>query len=603
MLFPLTIACGRIGFEKTNLIGSSTDNVDITDLDADSDTDSNSGSDTESTADAPTDSESVIETDSYTDSDSAMDTSTGMDTGTGFDTVFETDGTADTDADTDTQDTDSPMDSDSGPDCSGMSQPIEIMSDTEFSRFGYYYYPDVEVHLERLSGSDVTGAWRAESRDYFADTTSAQLVYTLTKDIVAGDYMVTEFWTRCARSDSGNCRTGLLIEENHSPWTNAAEYYLSTGSSWEFHQVPFVVASTLVAGNAQIAFRLGYHQQAVEIFPARVLSYGDAGDTRCLPNTTNLFTDVEIISAPRTTTYTGIQYIYRVEVNGKPTSTISVSGLPAWLDVDIPRKRITGIPDYADMGTTSPITVTAASQSGTDQQTWTIEVAVDPALEGHWPLDETSGTFATDASGNGRDGTLSGDPVWQPAAGQIEGALSLDGYQGALDYVALPSVPAFDNLQTSSYTLSAWVRPNSQPQGTAAGDNGFGYAIIIKPGGHTGLWYRNDLSFVATHYFDGSFVELDSGPHAVGQFYHVAAVMDLDVRKYILYVNGGRRDELSLTGSETARDFGAEIWRLGIANPAATTYRFEADIDIDDVRLYSRALTIHEIESLAGTRN
>ena len=42
-------------------------------------------------------------------------------------------------------------------------------------------------------------------------------------------------------------------------------------------------------------------------------------------------------------------------------------------------------------------------------------------LVGWWKLDETSGTIARDASGNGNDGTLKGDPIW--VVGKIEGAL------------------------------------------------------------------------------------------------------------------------------------------------------------------------------------
>jgi len=36
----------------------------------------------------------------------------------------------------------------------------------------------------------------------------------------------------------------------------------------------------------------------------------------------------------------------------------------------------------------------------------------DPDLIGYWKFDETSGTTAQDATGNGNDGTLNGDPQW-----------------------------------------------------------------------------------------------------------------------------------------------------------------------------------------------
>jgi len=54
----------------------------------------------------------------------------------------------------------------------------------------------------------------------------------------------------------------------------------------------------------------------------------------------------------------------------------------------------------------------------------------------HWKLDETGGPIAKDSSGQGNDGTLVGDPTWQPCEGKICGALDLDG-DG--DYVKVDS--------------------------------------------------------------------------------------------------------------------------------------------------------------------
>ena len=65
--------------------------------------------------------------------------------------------------------------------------------------------------------------------------------------------------------------------------------------------------------------------------------------------------------------------------------------------------------------------------------------AADPDLVGYWKFDETSGTTAQDASGNGQDGTLNGDPQW--AAGMLGGALEFDG-DG--DYVDIGDDPIFN---------------------------------------------------------------------------------------------------------------------------------------------------------------
>ncbi len=49
----------------------------------------------------------------------------------------------------------------------------------------------------------------------------------------------------------------------------------------------------------------------------------------------------------------------------------------------------------------------------------------------HWQLDETEGTIAQDCIGN-KDGTLHGNPTWQPTGGKVGGALQFDGVD---DYI------------------------------------------------------------------------------------------------------------------------------------------------------------------------
>ncbi|MBN2592069.1 MAG: PD40 domain-containing protein, partial [Sedimentisphaerales bacterium] len=56
---------------------------------------------------------------------------------------------------------------------------------------------------------------------------------------------------------------------------------------------------------------------------------------------------------------------------------------------------------------------------------------VDPTLIAYWALDESDGTVAVDSTG-GKDGYVLGDATWQPAGGQVDGALQLDGVD---DYV------------------------------------------------------------------------------------------------------------------------------------------------------------------------
>jgi len=64
----------------------------------------------------------------------------------------------------------------------------------------------------------------------------------------------------------------------------------------------------------------------------------------------------------------------------------------------------------------------------------------DPTLIAHWKFDETEGIVASDSAGN-CDGTVCGDPLWQPGGGAADGALALDGVGDfvAADFVLDPS--------------------------------------------------------------------------------------------------------------------------------------------------------------------
>ena len=83
---------------------------------------------------------------------------------------------------------------------------------------------------------------------------------------------------------------------------------------------------------------------------------------------------------------------------------------------------------------------------------------VPSGLIGHWRLDETSGTTATDSSGNGNDGTMTGglDGATNSVSGQIDTALDFDGTDDDID--------VGDILDSSpNLTVMAWVKADAFP--------------------------------------------------------------------------------------------------------------------------------------------
>ena len=81
----------------------------------------------------------------------------------------------------------------------------------------------------------------------------------------------------------------------------------------------------------------------------------------------------------------------------------------------------------------------------------------DPTLLAHWALDETEGIIAYDSAGT-NDAALSGDPVWQPTMGQLDGALELDGDE---DCIITGSVI---NPADGPFSVIAWVKGGAAGQ-------------------------------------------------------------------------------------------------------------------------------------------
>jgi len=103
------------------------------------------------------------------------------------------------------------------------------------------------------------------------------------------------------------------------------------------------------------------------------------------------------------------------------------------------------------------------------------------ALVAHWRLDEGTGTTAYDATGNGYDGTIMGNPTW--VAGVFKGALSLDGNG---DYINLGNPPDWP-AGRSPRSLCGWGLTNTVATGyrwfAAYGTAGTSQACFIGMNG------------------------------------------------------------------------------------------------------------------------
>jgi hypothetical protein len=205
-----------------------------------------------------------------------------------------------------------------------------------------------------------------------------------------------------------------------------------------------------------------------------------------------------------------------------------------------------------------------------------ISKGADPTLIGWWKLDEGSGMIAHDSSGKGNDGTLQGNPQW--VAGKIGGALEFDGNG---DYVDCGASLAF-NINTN-ITVACWIKVRQLDKSWQA---------IVSQGDNSWRLHRSGSSNNIAWGTNGLLPKDITGSVNVndGQWHHVAGVYDGTQKR--LYVDGNLDVSSNSTGN-----IDNSSYNVNIGENAQATGRYWDGL-IDDVRVYTRALTHEEIQQV-----
>ncbi len=209
----------------------------------------------------------------------------------------------------------------------------------------------------------------------------------------------------------------------------------------------------------------------------------------------------------------------------------------------------------------------------------------------YWPFKEGSGQTTADMSSHNNTGTLIGGVSWVP--GRFGNALLFDGSTGYVDAGNDPST----NI-TGSLSMSAWVRMNSAAQDQKVGGNQDnitgGYKMAIF-----GQRVEFELHDINNHGTSNRNVA-GGTIMATGVWYHLAGVYDGTAGTISTYVDGVLDRQVSgvptsaLASTAGHFQMGREPWVRGGNN------RY-FDGTMDDVRVYNRALTAKEVQTLANT--
>ena len=288
-----------------------------------------------------------------------------------------------------------------------------------------------------------------------------------------------------------------------------------------------------------------------------------------------------------------------VAVTASATDNVGVAGVQFLLDGANLGAEVTGAgPTYTfNWNTTTATNGThtlsarardaAGNTAITNSVNVTVSNTVSSGLLAGYSFNQGSGTTAADSSGNGITGTLSG-ATWA-AAGEYGSALSFDGTSS---YVDLGNPAAIQN--TGSMTWAAWVKATGNPP-----DDG---QIMAKSNDASGWQFKTspdtgpETFCVKVSGSSSSAQRYSKTVRTLHTWYHVAAVDKANTATLDIYVNGVL-DNGVLRGAIPSSQ-ATSILNVNIGRRTGGYY-FKGLID--EVRLYNRALSQAEIQTIMNT--
>lgn len=213
------------------------------------------------------------------------------------------------------------------------------------------------------------------------------------------------------------------------------------------------------------------------------------------------------------------------------------------------------------------------------------KAVLDASLVGHWTFDaaDISGTTAFDRSGNSNNGTLTNGPT--QVAGQVGGALNFDGVD---DFV---TIPYSASLNPANFSFSFWAKLNGgnnyrSPLTNRQAPPFSGYLVYVAPGNQWEIWTGG----TNWHF-------IFSGQTPSGSWEYITGTYNGST--YSFYKNG----VLITSQAQAYNQNPTGRLLIGAGASETTPPQFYFPGQIEDVRIYNRALTPIEITTLYNAMN
>jgi hypothetical protein len=207
-------------------------------------------------------------------------------------------------------------------------------------------------------------------------------------------------------------------------------------------------------------------------------------------------------------------------------------------------------------------------------------------LVGYWRLDETAGTVAYDESGYGNNGTLTGGPTISSSVPTNYFSTRSVSFDGSDDYIDIGNLTPLDSL-TNQVTISMWVYTSTPSQGAQK--------ILLDHGSNEVIQIDIENGKLGFGINTSTFKRAQqNGTISANTWYHFVGVYDgVNVKTYL---NGVFQNQTAQTGNISTSLGSSTSWQIGKWPGGA--YNFLGNID--DVRIYNRALAPEEIQQPAS---
>jgi hypothetical protein len=239
-----------------------------------------------------------------------------------------------------------------------------------------------------------------------------------------------------------------------------------------------------------------------------------------------------------------------------------------------------------------------AGQVNVAHSNTTSGIGINAGLVGYWTFDGPTINWRTntvaDMSGQGNTGTLINmSTTTSPVAGKIGQALS---FNGTSNYVQTPNSSSIK--PSLPITISAWIKLKSSPNGStiftsdSLPSNYAGYLLKVDSGNTIEVDYGNGGSAGA----GSRQTKVSTGTVSLNAWHHVVAVIQgpTNMNIYIDGVNAGG----SYSGTGGSLVYSGTTGGVGEGNVWNNTIGSFFPGIIDDMRVYSRALSVQEVQEL-----